>query len=147
MIKSYTFILILCLISLFISGCDRFIYIDSVLYSIDKMEYSKNEVLTISVDGSLYADEFEDLYTGITFSKSVELLNLEGNLTLSSSSENTFSFISKKDKYPDVFGKITFKLNDVGEYVLSIRGEALTASGNGIGIGKIDEIIQFAVVE
>ncbi len=111
------------------------------------MEYSKNEVLTISVDGSLYADEFEDLYTGITFSKSVELLNLEGNLTLSSSSENTFSFISKKDKYPDVFRKITFKLNDVGEYVLSIRGEALTASGNGIGIGKIDEIIQFAVVE
>ena len=57
--------------TLFISGCDRFIYIDSVLYSIDKKEYSKNEILTISVDGSLYADEFEDLYSGITFSKSV----------------------------------------------------------------------------
>lgn len=147
MIKNYIFIIFLYLMTLFISGCDRFIYIDSVLYSIDKKEYSKNEILTISVDGSLYADEFEDLYSGITFSKSVEFLNLEGNLELSSSSENSFSFISKKENYPDVFGKITFKLNDVGEYILSIRGEALTASGNGIGIGKIDEIIEFTVTE
>ncbi|MBP3450973.1 MAG: hypothetical protein J6K22_10985 [Spirochaetaceae bacterium] len=145
--KKNIFFILFCLISMFITGCDRFIYIDSVLYSIDKNEYAKNEILTISVDGSLYADEFEDLYSGITFSKSVEFLSLEGNLELSSSSENSFSFISKKERYPDVFAKITFKLNDVGEYILSIRGEALTASGNGIGIGKIDEIIEFTVTE
>lgn len=147
MIKNYIFIIFLYLMTLFISGCDRFIYIDSVLYSIDKNEYAKNEVLTININGSLFPDEFEDLYSGITFSKSVEFLNLEGNLELSSSSENSFSFISKKERYPDVFAKITFKLNDVGEYILSIRGEALTASGNGIGIGKIDEIIEFTVTE
>ena len=88
-----------------------------------------------------------ELYSRITFSKSVEFLSLEGNLELSSLSENSFSFISKKENYPDVFAKITFKLNDVGEYILSIRGEALTASGNGIGIGKIDEIIEFTVTE
>lgn len=145
--KKNIFFILFCLISMFITGCDRFIYIDSVLYSIDKNEYAKNEVLTININGSLFPDEFEDLYTGITFSKSVEFLNLEGNLELSSSSENSFSFISKKERYPDVFAKITFKLNDVDEYVLSIRGEALTASGNGIGIGIIDEIIQFTVTE
>ena len=145
--KKNIFFILFCFISMFIIGCDRFIYIDSVLYSIDKNEYAKNEVLTINIKGSLFPDEFEDLYTGITFSKSVEFLSLEGNLELSSLSENAFSFISKKERYPDVFAKITFKLNDVGEYVLSIRGEALTASGNGIGIGIIDEIIQFTVTE
>ena len=143
MIKNYIFIIFLYLITLFISGCDRFIYIDSVLYSIDKKEYSKNEILTIRANCSPCTYRI----SGIAFSKSVEFLNLEGNLELSSSSENSFSFISKKENYPDVFAKITFKLNDVGEYILSIRGEALTASGNGIGIGKIDEIIEFTVTE